>query len=465
MPLLADLAVPLMTTYNGADRVGSGIRTYLGRPNTWGMRYANVLLQQADVIVALGTRLGLQQTGFNWQEFAPLAKVVQVDIDPAELAKGHPSVDLALAVDANDLITRLAAGMPPLQVADWLEFAAEVRAALPVVEESNSHHDGFLDPYQFFLDLSVACNSADAVIPCSSGGAFTVFYQSFLQKTGQLILSDKSLASMGYGLAGAIGAAVAHPGRRTIHIEGDGGFAQNMQELGTVAVNALPIKTFLFANDGYASIRMTQQNYFDGQYLGCDRSSGLGLPDWSGLAQAFGIPAMTLDADWRQSSRFVTSSTKPVQHCSSSRSTLSRPTFQRSAAACSQDGTMVSNPLHRYSPDLEPSVAARVLPYLAVTIPHWTDYVFDLDGTLVDSRAGIEWAADAAVGRVLPGQSLVGFSSAIGARGAGSLRALPPGCNCRRARPQRLPPSASSTTVTDGVNQRLTQASTLVSSH
>ena len=90
---LRDCGLPLMTTFNGADRVDNQIANYFGRPNTWGMRYSNILLQQADVIVALGTRLGMQQTGFNWQEFAPLAHLIQVEIDPSELNKGHPRVD------------------------------------------------------------------------------------------------------------------------------------------------------------------------------------------------------------------------------------------------------------------------------------------------------------------------------------------------------------------------------------
>ena len=87
--VLRDCGLPLMTTYNGADRVDNQLANYFGRPNTWGMRYSNILLQQADLIVALGTRLGMQQTGFNWEEFAPLAHLIQVEIDPSELSKGH----------------------------------------------------------------------------------------------------------------------------------------------------------------------------------------------------------------------------------------------------------------------------------------------------------------------------------------------------------------------------------------
>ena len=82
--------VPIMTTYNGADRIDGDAAYYLGRPNTWGQRSANILIQKASFIIAAGTRLGLQQTGFNWQEFGREAKIVHIDIDSAELGKGHP---------------------------------------------------------------------------------------------------------------------------------------------------------------------------------------------------------------------------------------------------------------------------------------------------------------------------------------------------------------------------------------
>ena len=118
----------------------------------------------------------------------------------------------------------------------------------------------------------------DVIISCSSGGAYTTFNQTFEQKIGQKIVNNKALASMGYGLSGAIGAAFANPKKRILHFEGDGGFTQNLQEYGTVAINKLNIKTFLFCDDGYASIRMTQKNYFGGAYMGCDISTKLGIP-------------------------------------------------------------------------------------------------------------------------------------------------------------------------------------------
>ena len=130
--------------------------------------------------------------------------------------------------------------------------------------------------------------------------------QAFQQKArpGRL-LTDKGLASAwAIGLSSAIGAACAHPTKRTVLVEGDGGFAQNLQELGTVAANGLDLKIFLCANEGYASIRSTQRNYFGGAYLGCDTSTGLGFPAWEPLFSAFGIPSLWIGAGWPDDPRY-----------------------------------------------------------------------------------------------------------------------------------------------------------------
>jgi acetolactate synthase-1/2/3 large subunit len=303
LPDLERLGIPICTTWNAADRIGADHPQYFGRPNTWGMRWSNVLVQQADLVIAVGTRLGLQQTGFNWQQFAPGAEVVHVDLDRTELAKGHPRTTLAVESDAGTFLDALVTAVLALTAGEsmwqqwesWRAFGAEVRRLLPLADPANVSAEGFVDPYRLLGGLSQRLSAHDVVIPCSSGGAFTVPMQALEQRAGQVIVSNKGLASMGYGLAGAIGAALANPGRRTVLIEGDGGFAQNLQEVGTLAAQHLPVKIFLFANDGYASIRMTQRNYFNGAYVGCDSSTGLGLPGWPLLFAAYDLRTVAID--------------------------------------------------------------------------------------------------------------------------------------------------------------------------
>ena len=364
---LAVLGVPLMTTWNGSDRVGADHPLYFGRPNTWGQRYANVLFQQADLVVALGSRLSMQQTGFNWQEFAPLARIAQVDVDARELQKGHPKIDLGIAADADDVLRALVARDYPSRDG-WVAFCRSVRARLPLDErDSNETGEGYLSPYTFDVDLAAVCRDDDILIPGSSGGAFTVFYQAFEQKAGQIVISDKALAAMGYGLGGAIGAALAHPRRRVVHTEGDGGFSQNMQELATVAVNGLNVKTFLLSNEGYASIRMTQRNYFGGQYLGCDTRTGLGFPDWEQLFGAYGIPVMTIDPGFATDDAFLERFDAPGPAAFIVPIDPEQTYFPKISSRVTAEGSMESNPLHLLSPLLPRETSEDVLPFLAET--------------------------------------------------------------------------------------------------
>ena len=364
LPRLRELSLPTMTTWNGADRIGADDPVYVGRPNTWGQRAANVLIQQADVVLALGTRLGLQQTGFNWSQFAPQATVVQVDVDPAELAKGHPRVDIPWLGDADSALDAILAGDLPSWTS-WLAECQEVRTQLPTAESVNVTAPGYLDPYLFVQDLSRRCTERDVVVPCSSGGAFTVCMQAFEQKLGQTVITDKGLASMGYGLSGAIGAALAAPGRRTVLVEGDGGFMQNCQELATVAVNELPVKIFLFSNEGYASIRMTQRGYFDGAYLGCDVRTGLGFPDWKLLAAAFGIPFLELGPQGLATEGFDELFNAPGPCFFVVPIDPEQTYFPKITSRVTESGGMESNPLHRMTPDLPEELANRVLRHAA----------------------------------------------------------------------------------------------------
>jgi acetolactate synthase-1/2/3 large subunit len=373
VPRFSALGVPMATTWNGADRIGDDDPCFFGRPNTWGMRWANLLIQQSDVLLVLGSRLGMQQTGFNWEGFAPLAYVMQCEIDALELAKGHPHVDLPILADANNfahaVISRLEAGGGPPSAAvdhwsEWRSFGREVRSRLPSMDPANSHELGFVDPFEFVGQLSEHLTAHDVIVPCSSGGAFTTMMQSLRQKLGQIIITDKGLASMGYGLSGAIGASVAHPTRRTILCEGDGGFSQNIQELGTVRSRQPNLKMFVFANDGYASIRMTQRNYFGGTYVGCDSDTGLGFPEWQDLFAAFRIKTCVLDPDmpFNQDVLALLNSAEPAAFVVPI--DPEQTYFPKISSRVNESGSMESNPLHLMTPDLSDGDADYCMRYL-----------------------------------------------------------------------------------------------------
>ena len=345
--------VPLMTTYNGADRVDGYASNCLGRPNTWGERSSNILIQEADLIIAVGTRLGLQQTGFNWQEFGRNAFIVQIEIDQAELEKGHPKVDLGLCVDADDFIVRFMASNLKMH-SKWLEYAKKVREIIPRIENVNTTRQEFISPYNFILTLESLTLSSDLIIPCSSGSAFTITMQLFKQRFGQRVITNKSLASMGYGLSGAIGACIAEKNkRRTILIEGDGGFAQNMQEVGTAEINNLNIKIFIFHDQGHASIRMTQINYFQGKYLGCDRKTGLGLPIWTKLFQAWSVPVINVNKDFENDPVFLRHFNEPGLCAFIVNIDPEQTYYPKISSKITESGSMISNPIDKMTPEID----------------------------------------------------------------------------------------------------------------
>jgi acetolactate synthase-1/2/3 large subunit len=320
------------------------------------------------LVIALGTRLGLQQTGFAWEDFSPLAKIIQVDIDSNELNKGHPKIDSGYAVDANRLLEALVLirSMKTNKHIEWLAFAEEVRSLLPTRELGNETRSEFVDPYQFGFELSSVMDANSVLIPCSSGSSFTSLMQTFTQRGNQRVISSKGLASMGYGLSTAIGAALNQPNNSVFLVEGDGGFAQNLQELGTISANKLNVKIFIFSNNGYASIRMTQRNYFDGAWIGCDSETGLGLPDWQLIANSYGISYLKLNAQGLSEPgiKDVLSMSGPlvIEVPIDPEQTF----YPKITSSIQSDGSMKSNPLHLMSPELPESISSRVLKYLNV---------------------------------------------------------------------------------------------------
>jgi acetolactate synthase-1/2/3 large subunit len=360
---LNELSMPIATTWNAADRIPSDQVNYVGRPNTWGQRSANLILQQSDLLIAVGTRLGMQQTGFNWQQFVPKGKIVQVDIDQAELDKGHPNVAMPLLGDANNFLDRLVVEAIGNH-AEWLSYAREIRASVPLIEPINTTGEAYISPYIFADELSKVCAETDVVIPASSGGAFTVMMQTFQQKSEQVIITDKGLASMGYGLSGAIGAAIAHPDKRVVLVEGDGGFSQNIQEIGTAAINKLNLKIFIFDDSGYASIRATQRNYFGGRYVGCDRNTRLGLPNWEKLFAVWNVPVMTINSAYHANAKFIKMFDSEGVAAFIVSIDPEQTYFPKITSRITENGSMESNPLHLMTPELPQDQFLALVKYL-----------------------------------------------------------------------------------------------------
>lgn len=366
-PKLKSLGVPIATTFNGADRIGVDYEFYCGRPNWYGMRWSNVILQQSDCLVALGTRLGIQQTGFQWAEFAPVAKVIQVEIDSQELNKGFPEIDLPIHGDANQFLARLIQDNSWQKSDSWLEWQLHIKLIkekLEKVDPANLATGNFVELQEFLFNLANYTSIDDLIIPCSSGGSYTGMMQMFRNMTGQLMITDKSLASMGYGLSGAIGAALAYPDKRTVLVEGDGGFAQNLQEVGTVISNKLNLKMIIAENQGYASIRTTQKAYFKGNYVGCDSVTGLGMPNWLKFFEAYDISVMSMNKENLFSDEFLNGMNKKGPFACVVRLDPDQLYFPKLTSKVMPNGQMASSALHEMSPPLSEDLAKEVFKWI-----------------------------------------------------------------------------------------------------
>jgi len=294
--LIETLGMPTLTTWIGADLLEHQHPLYAGRCGTVVHRGANFSVQNADLVLAISCRMDFSITGFNRAHFARQAEIVVVDIDAAEVAKLGDMPDERFICDARAFIQQLLAANAgqTLNCQAWRERCQGWKNAYPVVLPQYRGPSEYVNTYVFTEALSEAMAEGDQIIPGSSGAALDTFWLSVRLKRGQRAVATGGLGSMGYGLPSSIGGCLGSGGRRTISIDGDGGFVMNIQELEVVHRLQLPIKYFVLNNNGYASIRASQGGYFK-QIIGCDPTSGLTLPNISALATAFGLPVRRID--------------------------------------------------------------------------------------------------------------------------------------------------------------------------
>lgn len=296
------LGIPVVTAWTH-DLIASDAPLYCGRPGTIGTRGGNFVVQNADLLLILGSRLNIRQTSYNWAGFAPRAIKIQVDIDPAELRKPTLAIDHPIHCHVRPLLADLAdragrSGHAPWRHREWLSWCRATNGAYPAVQ---AHHRGFrgrINPYHFVEILS-GCLDQDDIIACGNASACIIPFQAMNIRRGQRLFSNSGSASMGYDLPAAIGAyygALAGRGsqRRVICLAGDGSVMLNIQELQTIAQNRLPIKVIVLNNQGYLSIRSSQQNFF-GRQTGAGPESGVTFPDFVAVAKAFGLPGCRLE--------------------------------------------------------------------------------------------------------------------------------------------------------------------------
>ena len=296
MHLVEGFRIPFVTARNANELVAWDHDLYVGRPGTFAHRGANFAVQNADVYIAVGTRLSLPQTGYNSKDYARNAFKVMVDIDRAELDKPTLEIDLRIHADAGAFIEGLRAELKDtrINIGVWREKCRDWKVRYPVILDEFKAQRGYVNSY-YFIDVLSDLLTQDDIVVTDMGLAFQGTHQAFRVKKGQRLLTNSGFASMGWGLPAAIGACVACGGKRVVCIAGDGGLQMTIQELATVLHYRLPIKIFVYNNGGYLTIKQSQEVGFEGRLMGCNENSGLSFPDFVKVAEGYRIAACRIE--------------------------------------------------------------------------------------------------------------------------------------------------------------------------
>lgn len=362
--LIEKLNMPIVTYWNAVDLIEDDNQLYCGRAGNMGDRPGNWAIQNADLILAVGTRISIRQVGYNWKTWARDAYVIMVDIDKAELKKPTLHIDMPIWADAKDFLSKLNKKITKtFNFDEWIRCCIGWKKNYPVVLPKHWKENGTTaNVYAFvrYLSEKLPENSLTAV---SNGACCVVGSQAYVIKKGSRMANNSAVASMGYGLPAAIGTCLGGGNRNTICLEGDGSIMMNLQELQTIISNKLPIKIFLINNNGYHSIRITQNNLFsEHAKVGIGpESKDLSFPDYSQLAKAFGYPYFKAHSNTEMKD-VVDEVIAMEGHAFCEIFTDSEQVWEpKSSTKRLEDGTLVSPPLEDLAPFLPREELKRIM--------------------------------------------------------------------------------------------------------
>lgn len=285
--------IPVVTgPHSGVDVVDNTLPNYCGRIGILGQITSNRIVQEADLLIGLGTRLPVKMTGYNVAEFSPLSKKVIVDIDPNEINKHKFKIDLSIVGDLSDLFDFLDGDSLTMNISEWQSHVSELRKQQKYFYPK---HESLKEYASFYYLMNKAPRIFGSTpIVTSNGTAHVVTLQTYCLNKGQRLFTNVGCASMGYGLPAAIGACMGNDKQPVICVEGDGSLMMNLQELETVVGYNLPLKILVVNNDGYLSIKLTQESFFNGAEFASSKTTGVTIPCYEKIATAFGIPYMSI---------------------------------------------------------------------------------------------------------------------------------------------------------------------------
>lgn len=362
--LLDVLQIPAFTSWNGVDLIEDEYPYFYGRPNVVGHRSANLILQNADFVLSIGTRLSLLNTGYNFYGYLQNAYHIMVDIDAAEMEKKNLHPQLKIQSDAKVFIEALLGRRDELcnsKRAEWLSYCDDIRKRYPVRIPEQNPRAGYVSLYDLFEVLSSKMRNDDIYQFTSSGTTVDIGMKVLRLKRGQRAFLNKSMAAMGYDIPACVGSCIGSGGKRTICVTGDGSVAMNMQELEVIKRLNLPVKIFVADNHGYSMIYHSQNGNFKGQLTGCTKESGLSLPDMKKIAEAFGIYSLYLNDN-----NAIESTVEAVLDYAGPvlcvvKADITQKVLPKQSNFINKDGQMESRPLHDMTPLLDREEMAGIM--------------------------------------------------------------------------------------------------------
>lgn len=295
--LATTLNIPVISTFARYDIVKDDDPFYFGRSGSLGHRAGNFVVQNSDLIIAIGARLNIRVVSYNWEFFAREAKKIVVDIDPNELKKHTLEIDIPVESDAKVFCSEMLQAITVSKLPsydEWIERCVGYRNAFPTITPERQAITDVVDSYNFYDVFSDISRDNDIFV-FGNGTACVASYQSLRLRKNQKVVVNSGCASMGYDVPAAIGACYANDQGDVICVTGDGSLQMNIQEFQTIIHNQLPIKLFILNNDGYISIRNTQGGFFKGHYVGSTHESGVSCPDTIKIAQAYGFTTYKIE--------------------------------------------------------------------------------------------------------------------------------------------------------------------------
>jgi len=348
--------IPVLTTWKAADFLPEDHPLFAGRPGASGQRGANFTQQNSDWLLSVGARLDFGQIAYMHELFARGARKLVVDVDPAELRKLKMDLDLALDADAGEFFRAALAALsrhPQPDRTGWLRRAADWKARYPVLKPEYWQERGHVNAYVLIEVLSDMLGDGDVLAPGSSGQSSELTCQALRVRRGLRMLNSQGLGPMGFGVPAALGACIASGGKRTVCVDGDGGFHMNLQELEVIRRLNLPITFFVLDNQGYGSIRSSQRSHFSGRLVASDASSGLTLPDTLAVARGYGLDTAVLDSHEGIRERMAELLHRSGPQVCVVKLDPDQPTLPRVTSYMKPDGQMATRPMEDMFPYLE----------------------------------------------------------------------------------------------------------------